>query len=156
MTRLCKQYNQHPDLAEMEYFFKEVTDVSFGGLAGERIEPLVFLCQRYSQENLIDIVRALIERDIDVNSKNDDGFNALLVLCLNYPHDNLIDIVRALIEKDADVNWTADGWNALLFLCRYYPHRNLADVVQILVDKGIDVNYSDGDGWNALLHLCRN
>jgi ankyrin repeat protein len=81
----------------------------------------------------------LIEKNIDVNCKNNDGWNALLTLCRNYHKENLIDIVRLLIGKNIDVNCkNNNGWNALHIVCRYELKRRLVDLVSILVRQKID------------------
>jgi ankyrin repeat protein len=97
------------------------------------------VCRNYDKENLIDIVRLLIEKNIDVNCKQNDGWNALLTVCRNYDKDNLIDIVRFLIEKNINVNCkTNNGWNALHHVCYHAPKTNLIDLVSILVRQKID------------------
>jgi hypothetical protein len=117
--------------------------------------PLLALCRFYNKENLIDIVRLLIDKNIDVNSKTNDGWNALHLLSRNYDKENLIDIVRLLIDKNIDVNSkTNDGWNAMNFLSRYYDKENLIDIVRLLIDKNIDVNGKTKNEWNALHFAC--
>jgi ankyrin repeat protein len=89
-----------------------------------------FCCQDYATE----IFELLIQSGIDVNSKTDEGWNALLLLCRNYQKDDLItEIVELLIGLGIDVNCkTLDGWNALVALCRYYKRANLIDVAKML------------------------
>nr|CAH0103688.1 unnamed protein product [Daphnia galeata] len=118
---------------------------------------ILTVCRYYDKENLIDIVKLLIEKNIDVNCINNDGFNALNLVCQNYKKENLIDIVRLLIEKNIDVNLkNNDGWNALLTVCRYYDKENLIDIVKLLINKNIDVNCINNDGFNALNLVCQN
>jgi ankyrin repeat protein len=95
------------------------------------------LCQNYKNENLIDIVRILIQNGIDVNWKNKAGWNALLFLCKNYVNDNLIEIVRLLIEHGININHTTKEGNALHLLCKYYPNENLCDILHLLITNGI-------------------
>ncbi len=117
--------------------------------------PLLALCRFYDKENLIDIVRLLIDKNIDVNCKTNGGDNALHTVCLNYDKENLIEIVRLLIEKYIDVNCrNYNGWNALHFVCEYYNKENLIDIVRLLIEKNIDVNSKDDEGWNALHLVC--
>ena len=102
-------------------------------------------------ENLIDIVRLLIEKGIDVNAKTKNNMNALHYLCQTYVGDNLIEIFRLLIDSGIDVNATTrNHWNALQLACRYYKGRNLIDIVRLFIDSGIDVNSKTNDNWNAL------
>jgi ankyrin repeat protein len=62
------------------------------------------LCWNYTNENLIDIIRFLIEKGIDVNCKGIGGDNALHILCEYYQNENLIDIIRLLIENGSEVS----------------------------------------------------
>jgi hypothetical protein len=91
---------------------------------------LLILCKYYNKDNLIDIVRLLIGKNIDVNCKTNEGSNALNLVCRNYDKENLIDIVRLLIEKNIDVNCKdIFGQNALHYVCQYYKNENLIDIV---------------------------
>jgi ankyrin repeat protein len=119
--------------------------------------PLIALCLYYKKDNLIDIVRLLIWKNIDVNCKQDDGWNALHLVCRYYDKDNLIDIVRFLIEAKIDVNCKINnGWNALHLVCWGYKNENLIDIVRLLIGKNIDVNCKTNDGDNALTLLCQH
>jgi ankyrin repeat protein len=119
--------------------------------------PLIALCRFYNKENLIDIVRLLIGKNIDVNCRTNKGDNALTLLCQYYKNDNSLGIIRLLIEKNIDVNCKDNGgWNALLTVCRYYDKENLIEIVQLLIEKNIDVNCKTNEGKNALLLLCQN
>jgi ankyrin repeat protein len=118
--------------------------------------PLASLCRFYKKENLIDIVRLLIDKNIDVNCKNNNGSNALTLLCQFYNKENLIDIVQLIIEKNIDVNWKDNGgWNALLTVCRYYDKENLTAIIRLLIEKNIDVHCKTNGGDNALTLLCQ-
>ena len=66
---------------------------------------LTILCQYYPNDNLLDCVRLLLRRGIDVrhcvkDTKKANGRNALYLLCENYIGKYLIDIVRILWAKD--------------------------------------------------------
>lgn len=66
---------------------------------------------------MIDIVRLLLEKGIDVNAKDKNNWNAIHFVINNYEGDNLTDIVRLFIGKEIDVNAkTQDNWNTLLLL----------------------------------------
>jgi hypothetical protein len=85
------------------------------------------LCKNYQNENLIDIIRLLIEKGIDVNCENRDGDNALHFLCANYKNENLIDIIRLLIEKGIDVNY-----KDIVVLRQNYRKENCSQIVDLL------------------------
>jgi ankyrin repeat protein len=61
------------------------------------------LCRYHQKENLIDIIRLLIENGIDVKFKDNDGDNALTLLVQNYELQNLIEIMQLLIHHQCDV-----------------------------------------------------
>jgi hypothetical protein len=101
--------------------------------------PLPALCRFYNKENLIEIVKLFVDKNIDVNWKTNGVWNALLSLCRYYDKENLIHIVRLLIEKNIDVNCkNTNGWNALHFVCRFQPPSRLFDLVQLLVQHKVD------------------
>ena len=63
---------------------------------------LHLLCWNYSNENLIDIIRLLIENGIDVNCKDKGGRNALNYLSPHYPHENrnqIKELLRGMEES---------------------------------------------------------
>jgi ankyrin repeat protein len=117
--------------------------------------PLLALCLYYKKDNLIKIIKLLIDKKIDVNCKTSNGSNALLILCRYYKQKNLIEIVQLLIKNNIEVNCKQnDGWNALHLVCRYYDKGNLINIVRFLIEKNIDVNSTDNNGKNALHLVC--
>ena len=88
------------------------------------------MCRYYDKENLIDIVRLLIDKNIDVNCKTEDGVNALHLVCRYQPQIRLVDLVRLLVQHKIDKKtgvWTARsllvirhgnfnffGWNSIV------------------------------------------
>ena len=102
---------------------------------------LMLVCANYSQTNLIDVVRFLIDSGIDLNCTSKDGSNALLYLCANNVQDNLIDIIKLLIDSGIDVNCrNSEGFNAFRLLCQCYTKSNLIELFQLLIDNKIEVD----------------
>jgi ankyrin repeat protein len=100
----------------------------------------------YQNENLIDITRFLIEKGIDINSKNEYGNNALIMLCIWYKNENVIDVIRLLIENGIDINCKIyNGDNALTLLCRHYKNENLIDVITLFIKSGFKVTEETRD-----------
>ena len=97
-----------------------------------------------SQNGHVDVVRAPLNRGVEVNSKANDGGTALIAASQEgYP-----DIVRALLDKGADVNaGTALGQTALMAASAH----GYSNVIQILLDKGANVNTERTDGVTALI-----
>jgi ankyrin repeat protein len=172
LLALCRYYDKENLIDIVRMLIEKKVDPSCEILSKERFSlrvlslypfrikrrnALLILCKYYNKDNLIDIVRMLIEKNIDVNCKTIEGWNALLLLCRYYKNENLIDIVRFLIEKNIDVNCiTDDGLNALHLVCEYHKKENLIDIVRLLIEKNIDVNCKDDDGRNALHFVCQS
>ena len=66
--------------------------------------PLHVVCFYYKNENLIEIVRLLIQHGAEVNAKKVDGKTPLHLVCQYYKNSNLMDLVHLLIENGADSN----------------------------------------------------
>jgi hypothetical protein len=63
---------------------------------------LTILCQFYEKENVIEIIKLLIQCGIDVNCTDSDGSNAFTLLCEKY-ENGLIEIMDLLIQSGFDV-----------------------------------------------------
>jgi ankyrin repeat protein len=96
------------------------------------------LCHHYQEDNLIEIIRLLIEHDINVSCKDKDGKNVLHLLCKKYQKDNLVDIIQLLIERDFDVN-LKNKENILHFYCTKYKGEIFIDIVNIFLENGVEV-----------------
>jgi ankyrin repeat protein len=88
------------------------------------------LCRYYKNENLIEIIRLLIGKEIGINSKNNYGSNALHELCTNYENDNLIDIIQLLIENGIEV--TSETFN---YFTKNYYKEDHNEILQLLGSK---------------------
>lgn len=104
---------------------------------------LHILFRHYPHSNLIELVRLLIQKGVEINTKRspDDGWTILHILCTSYPHDNLVDLFRLLNDNDVDLNAkSSNGLNALhLILTFRCEHPNLLDLIRLLIENGVDV-----------------
>ena len=151
----CNRQNRHPKFLEVARLLIEnnvnvnakTTNVS------RRCAPtaLLALCKYYNKEDVIDIIRMLIEKQVDVNDVYPNGSSsALLLLCQYYKHENLIDIIKLLVDNNANVNYrTKDGDNILNLLCRHYLRTNLIELVRFLIDK-IKFDNGKNDAWRVV------
>jgi ankyrin repeat protein len=141
---------------------------------------LHLFCQKYQDDNLIEIIQLLIQHGIDVNCKTNAGSNALTLLCEFYQKENLIEIIQLLIHHGIDINCkNTVGQNALVSLCLSYEKENeievhcenesainslsknskkgnVIEIIEFLIQQGNDVNCKDDYGNNALLSFCRH
>jgi ankyrin repeat protein len=81
-----------------------------------------------------DIVKMLLDKDIDINSKNNDG-----AIALHLATDS--NIVKMLLDKDIDINSKNNDGEIALHLVARSNHIN---IVEILLDRGININNSNG------------
>ena len=123
-------------IADPDYFGWERLDLELEDLAS----PLYYA----SQAGLIEQVKMLIERRMDVNVPGGKYGNALQVASfLGYK-----DIVQVLLDNGADVNIRGGRWINALQAASSQGH---FDILQVLLENGADVN-AEGDAYygNAL------
>ncbi|XP_045023135.1 uncharacterized protein LOC116934838 [Daphnia magna] len=116
----------------------------------EREEQLRQLCaSREPRSDLTREIQNLIRFGIDVNAKNQFGFNAFHLLCQHNSSPHLIEAIKVLIDfginKDAK---TEKGWNALHLLCSNSSSQHLIEAIQELIKLGFDKDAKDDKGWN--------
>ncbi len=117
------------------------------------LNPLdnLFLNYNNNDKNLLELVKILLERGVNVNS------NLLLTVCGNRQiKENLVEMVKLLIEKGCDANATnRDGWTPLVRLFRSYDGNDglLITLFTILVENRGDVTVKTADGRNLLHHF---
>ncbi len=83
-----------------------------------------------------DIVQVLLNRDADVNMKDDGGWTALMRAAQGGPTTIKEDhnaIVRLLLAKGADVNVRSTNGMTALHLAEYHGH---TEIVQLLKKAG--------------------
>lgn len=139
-----------PILNEIENVIRE--GVNINGVNDNGLTPLLRLVQK-EEGDLLQIIPLLLKRGIDVNHKDEDGWNVLFFLCHHYQEDNLIEIIKLLIEHDINVSCKdKDGKNVLHLLCKKYQKDNLVDIIQLLIERDFDVNLKNKE--NILHFYC--
>lgn len=109
-------------------------------------EEFLELCRTGSLDEILD---ALNDSELDVNSPDDDGRNALMFACMG----NNADVINALIQKTNDINaQDKQGNTALMFAC----DSNDADAVNALLDSGADINIENQNGFAAMIFAMDN
>jgi ankyrin repeat protein/beta-lactamase regulating signal transducer with metallopeptidase domain len=110
--------------------------------------PGALLCRAASQGD-IEKVKSLIEKGINVNTKDKEGYTAIYDAAARGHKD----VVEFLINKGADINIRVDIdaknsglWTPLQTAVRH----NQASVVELLISKGASVNTKDKWGFSPL------
>ncbi|KAJ7485276.1 ankyrin repeat-containing domain protein [Mycena latifolia] len=95
-----------------------------------------------ARDGLTDIVKLLIDRGVDVNTKRVNG--TALYLASGQGH---YDVVRLLIEHGVDVNAQGGKYGSALQAASLRGHK---DVVSVLIEHGADINAQGGHYASAL------
>lgn len=98
--------------------------------------------------NHIEVVRGLLERGLDPNSRDEEG-NTILTDAALYENS---EAVRLLVERGAGLRATNNDGHTALGTCASFGRETS---VKILLDCGADPNSRDLHG-NTALHLARN
>lgn len=158
---ICMNY-QRDDFLKIFHQLTSTTfgfDVNFTDQTNFGRNALQLLFRSNKRNDLIHIVRAFIEKGINLKYRNKNGWTALHYLCRHYSHDNLIEIAKLMIENGAegDVKENLDDLTALHLLCENYNHDNLIELVKFLIENGTDINAKlKSDGCTSLHILCEN
>ena len=97
-----------------------------------------------AQNKHMDIVRLLIEKGANVNTKDKNTGTPLIYEVIN----GQLDMVKLLLDKGADLNMVSGPVDATALI--YAVFQNNKDAVQFLVKRGADVNVKDKLGMTAL------
>ncbi len=75
----------------------------------------------------------MIEKNTDINSETNDGWNALNLVCRYQSKSKLVDLVRLLVQHKIDktIKTTGDGTVRSVFFKRF-KEEEIKDVLQIL------------------------
>ena len=137
------QYGNTPLLAAIEKGHLEITRALLdkgADIKGEAGKELLFLA---AENEDFELVRLLIGKGVDINTKNRGG-ETLLHIAVEKGH---LEIVRALLEKNADINAKNQYGNTPLLAAIEKGH---LEITRALLDKGADINIEDNHGKTAL------
>jgi ankyrin repeat protein len=97
----------------------------------------------------IALVKRLIDKGVDVNTKNSHGLTPLVVSANN----GFADLAAMLLDMGADVNATTNGGDSALMTSSWYGH---ISIVRMLLAKGAVVNIVNKHGNTALIIASMN
>ncbi len=110
--------------------------------------PIHIICHKgalLSKNETFKVIRLLIEKGIDINSKTVLGESALHYACMN---EDGVDIAKYLIENGANVNAkTVLDATPLHFACEIGAGRQ---IISLLIEKGAEINSKAFMGRTAL------
>lgn len=90
--------------------------------------PLMLLCNNMNQSaSVYAALQVLMERkDLEINSTNPSGYNALMILCSHYSREDFWECAELLINRGINVDKKNNsGRNALQLFCINYRGENL-------------------------------
>ena len=101
------------------------------------------------------ILRAFINYDWDVNSRDEEGILLLMAMSLFLN----ADCVKLLIEAGANVNARTDNGCTLLtsidYCCCHHADIDIAhEIMKCLLANGADINSADNDGATVFIHAA--
>ncbi|XP_076462863.1 uncharacterized protein LOC143295176 [Babylonia areolata] len=110
--------------------------------------PLHYACEN----GMVNIVKLLIQHQVDVSSTTRNGANALHFACLCPSHTTSADITHLLLRAGADVNTACGNGDTSLFYAVCNDHTDTAD---LLIRYGAEVNTETEWGETLLMHAAR-
>lgn len=100
-----------------------------------------------AKEGKLEIVRHLLDKEININTRNDSGYSALFYAV----EEGKLNVVQLLIDHNADTSITDKDGNSLLMVASSVNDNNNLDVVKYLLEKGADLKATDIQGNTPLL-----
>jgi ankyrin repeat protein len=123
------------------------------------LNAFLCLCRYYTESDLFDLIRLILERDAKSIHKVDrDEWSALhLLLRFNTENQHIVDIVRYLIGRGINAKLiNTNNSTTICFSFRNSIKPNTLEIARLLINAGVDVNMKHKFGWNALQILCRH
>ena len=123
------------------------------------LNALIAVCISYQNQDLVRIIRLLLERGVDIDAiESESHWNALFAVCCvsRFGMNNVAQVVQVLLDAGADVNTEVkDGSNCLIAWTRHnHGHPDFIPVLRLLIQRGIDLSCTDDQNRNALLIIC--
>lgn len=133
---LCANESENGDLVSVARFLIDNggIDVQAKVKNGKNSALHILCCNKNCS---IDLLRVQIEKKIDLNARNIEGYNALHLVCRHHPEKkNLIDLIRFLVDAGIDAqSRTLRGFSVIHILWEKEGKiGNVSDIIQLLID----------------------
>ncbi len=113
-------------------------------------KPIHFLCKNENKITL-DTFKRLIDKGIDLESKDSEGNKPIHYLCHNY--EISANILKIFIDKGIDLESKDSDDNKPIHILCMYSHTTV-DTFKIFIDKGIDLESRNSNGYKPIHYLC--
>lgn len=130
----------------------------------ERGFNLLSLCIQSVAEksdNLIEIIKYLLDNKVDVNSQSQIGLTAMMLISSFYYDDEyveyknlFIDIANLLIAAKCDLNLQNEDGDTALHMCSSYAGKESLEIAKIIVKAGACIDIQNYKGWTPLMTAC--
>lgn len=114
--------------------------------SGQPLIKLAIINARLDSKKSIVMLNYLIEKGVDVNAKNNNGYTALM----DATFIGNTEIMKILIKSGADVNAKNNNGATALMLAQN------KETATILIKAGAHINTKDDYGWTALMEAAES
>lgn len=103
------------------------------------------------QAQQTDIVRRLLECDIDLNAQNDNGWTATICASADLPETEILSL---LLAHKPDINLATSSSKETPLIVA--AHHKDSEKMELLLQSGADPNMQDLNGHTALHHVLQS
>ena len=138
-------YIRNDDIKSVKNYIDSGYDLNIKNYNG--YSPLIYACDFYLTK--IEIVKLLLNYDVDVNKQDNFGRTALIYLSIN----NNTEIAKLLLNAGADIDKQDNfGYTPLMYAAK----NDNVEFIKLLINFGVDLNKQNNTGYTALIIAIDN